>query len=315
MATVFFFGLLYVQAWTGAPAGTPPANNVDAPINVGVVTQLKSGALGIDGLFRSYGSAIFDGTIKISSGAGSGKVLTSDATGNASWQTPEVSSVGGGGGSSPYCAYTGQSHTVNLAINHYMNLVANCTVSVDATGYQTFSFSASGAGGSCSRTGNNQDSHPACTYTGTWSNGDTQTVEVGGSFDRTTGVLTCHLAEVGGSATSDSYTFTKDQSKCAGSSTFTETDPSVLTSVKDGVDWTEVTNKPAQISGAVIAGCGQVNDTGQAGSTALNCWGGAGNKPDYANSFCPVGSTKRVVSKFGATINPDTIENFICIKN
>lgn len=126
-----------------------------------------------------------------------------------------------------------------------MNLVANCTVTVDDTGYQTFSFSASGAGGSCSRTGNNQDSHPNCTYAGQWSNGDYQTVEVGGDFNRTTGVLTCHLAEVGGQSTSNTYTFTKDESKCSGGSgSVTETDPTVAESVKDGVSWSEVTGKP-----------------------------------------------------------------------
>ena len=93
IATVFFFGMLYVQAWTGAPAGIPPANNVDAPINVGLVTQLKSGALGVDGLFRAYGSAIFNGPVNISTGAGAGKVLTSDASGNASWVTPSASGI------------------------------------------------------------------------------------------------------------------------------------------------------------------------------------------------------------------------------
>ena len=89
IATVFFIGLLYVQAWTGAPAGIPPANNVDAPINVSNSTQYKPGSLGIGGLFKVYG------TFNIPTGAGPGKVLTSDADGNASWQTP-VSSSGGG---------------------------------------------------------------------------------------------------------------------------------------------------------------------------------------------------------------------------
>jgi len=33
----------YLSAWTGAPAGTPPANNTPAPINVGDSDQVKIG--------------------------------------------------------------------------------------------------------------------------------------------------------------------------------------------------------------------------------------------------------------------------------
>lgn len=35
-----------VSAWTG-PSGTPPNNNVSAPINIGSATQIKSGSLGV----------------------------------------------------------------------------------------------------------------------------------------------------------------------------------------------------------------------------------------------------------------------------
>ncbi len=77
--TVITYSVVY--AWTGAPAGIPPANNVDAPVNVGVGTQYKSGSLGIGGLLKVYG------TFNIPTGAGTGKVLTSDAGGNATWQT------------------------------------------------------------------------------------------------------------------------------------------------------------------------------------------------------------------------------------
>ncbi|MEK7070148.1 MAG: hypothetical protein AAB962_03785 [Patescibacteria group bacterium] len=82
-------------AWTG-PTANPPLNNAPAPINVSVLGQIKSGALQVNG-FRNVGNSIFDGlaefksSIKIPTGAGTGKVLTSDAEGKAIW------GVAGGG--------------------------------------------------------------------------------------------------------------------------------------------------------------------------------------------------------------------------
>jgi hypothetical protein len=114
LATVFLIGY-FVFAWT-EPTQPPPGGNVPAPINVGNDTQYKSGALGIGGLFQTDGEthlAITDGDvgigttapgaklevagqIKITGGSpGTGKVLTSDASGLASWQT----APGGGGAS------------------------------------------------------------------------------------------------------------------------------------------------------------------------------------------------------------------------
>jgi len=84
-------GLQFVRAWT-EPAVAPPGGNVGAPINTGANTQWKGvlgditkmGSMGIWGSLETYG-------FKMLTGAGAGKVLTSDATGVGSWQT------GGGG--------------------------------------------------------------------------------------------------------------------------------------------------------------------------------------------------------------------------
>lgn len=78
--------------WT-APSSNPPTclagqPGCDAPVNVGTVNQTKSGGLGI------LGSLIIgpSGSFTLSNAPGAGKVLTSDATGRGTWQTP----TGGG---------------------------------------------------------------------------------------------------------------------------------------------------------------------------------------------------------------------------
>ena len=88
--------------WIG-PTDNPPDDNTPAPINVGAGTQYKSGALGVGGLFQADSASTFAGlatfsTMKITSGAGAGKVLTSDSSGNASWKSLGALPVTSGGG-------------------------------------------------------------------------------------------------------------------------------------------------------------------------------------------------------------------------
>ena len=74
-------------AWV-SPKLAPPSGNVAAPINIGSVAQQKNGILGVNGL-GVFGQSIFNGTIQIADGTqDTGKILMSDAQGNASWQYP-----------------------------------------------------------------------------------------------------------------------------------------------------------------------------------------------------------------------------------
>ena len=63
-------GVLLVSAnWT-APLSVPPTCNAgdpgcDAPLNVGPSTQLKLGALGVNGVFRAFSDAFFSGRVGI----------------------------------------------------------------------------------------------------------------------------------------------------------------------------------------------------------------------------------------------------------
>ena len=66
-AIVLFAAASY--SWTG-PTGTAPNSNVDAPINVGTASQVKSGALSVNGL-SVYGSQYISGTLGVGTGAGS----------------------------------------------------------------------------------------------------------------------------------------------------------------------------------------------------------------------------------------------------
>ncbi len=64
VAMILIAGVSLVSAWT-APTQIPPGGNVSAPVNVGALSQYKSGAFGVGGLFRAYGNAIVDGSLSI----------------------------------------------------------------------------------------------------------------------------------------------------------------------------------------------------------------------------------------------------------
>ena len=66
IALVVTLGVTYAYAaWVG-PTVAPPGDNVDAPINVGTVDQIKSGGIGVDSL-AVFGNSSFSGYMKMGS--------------------------------------------------------------------------------------------------------------------------------------------------------------------------------------------------------------------------------------------------------
>ncbi len=110
VALVLVFTASYVAMATWVePGSAPTGGNVSAPLNIGGVTQAKSGALGINGVFQTNSSTYLatsggnvgigitdptqkldiNGQIRIRGGnPAAGRILTSDANGVASWQAP-----------------------------------------------------------------------------------------------------------------------------------------------------------------------------------------------------------------------------------
>ncbi len=83
LALIIGLGLQFAEAWT-TPSVAPPTQTIGAPITTSATAQTKSGSLGVSSLLAT--GAIQGSTLKITTGAGAGKVLTSDASGNATWK-------------------------------------------------------------------------------------------------------------------------------------------------------------------------------------------------------------------------------------
>jgi len=75
----------FVFGWT-TPTAIPPSSNLPAPINVSSTAQTKTGNLTIGGNLITSG-------LQMTTGAGADKVLTTDSSGVASWQTPAGGSL------------------------------------------------------------------------------------------------------------------------------------------------------------------------------------------------------------------------------
>lgn len=93
LSSVTIFALYSVSAWTG-PIDIPPSGNVSGPLTLSAVDQVKLGGLGVSNLVAA-GTIVANGGLRLVPGAGAGKVLVSDASGVASWQTDPTSQLSG----------------------------------------------------------------------------------------------------------------------------------------------------------------------------------------------------------------------------
>ncbi len=321
--TSFLFVITALHAWTG-PTVSAPGGNVATPLTISATSQSKAGGLDVGWL-----SAV--GAVKVGYTA---TACTADLAGALRWNIgvmeycngtvwgPFVSGGTGGGSDSPYCAYMGQNKTINLSISYFRQIIGNCTMSVDETGYQTLSVAGRGAGVNgdgvnptvCSKLSYNSDS-VTCTFTPdyatTMPSGEAGVppVEVLASFDRNTGVFSCKMTEQGAApvvAGPSTYTFPKDASMCStGGGAVVETDPTIPANLKDGVSWGEVTGKPTDMVGAGSL-CGW-----SSGSFTIYC---QGHNPV---SSCPGGYTYTILEgpsgwDSGGYMNPGVQS---CVKN
>ena len=91
-----FFALFIVSfclqafATWKAPTNDPVGGNISIPINSSTNPQEKNGVFVINQGFGTTGPAIFESSVQITSGAGDGKVLTSNASGVGTWKIPVV---------------------------------------------------------------------------------------------------------------------------------------------------------------------------------------------------------------------------------
>ncbi len=92
ISSLTIFTLYSAQAWV-SPTVSAPNGNVGGPLTTATSTQIKTGSLGLlDSLSIGKNLIINGGFQFATTSAGVGKVLTSDASGNASW----MSASGGG---------------------------------------------------------------------------------------------------------------------------------------------------------------------------------------------------------------------------
>jgi len=94
---------VYAYGWE-TPGCDPPGCNLPAPINAGPDSQTKAGNLTIEGNLTTGG-------FTMSTGAGADKVLTTNASGVASWQTPASSA--------PVSSVFGRTGNVTAASGDY----------------------------------------------------------------------------------------------------------------------------------------------------------------------------------------------------
>ncbi|MCR4285727.1 MAG: hypothetical protein NUW00_02400 [Candidatus Kaiserbacteria bacterium] len=334
--TSFIFVITAVNAWTG-PSVSAPNGNVSAPLTISATSQSKTGGLDVGWL-----SAV--GAVKVGYTA---TACTADLAGSLRWNTgvmeycngtvwgPFVGSGTSGGTNSCLTkaglmkAYAGKSVTHS----GYLGM-ARATLTVNAEGtYSTCSMqdaygrtstlpSQGPDGGAQGGVANAANSVVISAYQGSafdctayYDNGGTLYMTrvvfpeySDGAFSAGQYRWDMAPANTGQASGVADLPGGSVLNKCtSGGNAVTETDPTVLTSVKDGVSWSEVTGKPdIQLSsGSVVAGCEWASQ-----ANPSYCWGGASQQSsEPVTGLCPSGTRIRKMIEAGMGLS------FLCIKN
>ena len=122
---------------------------ITATGNVGIGTASPTALLEVNGTAKINGAATFSSTVTITTGAAAGKVLTSDATGGATWQNTggsvtTMSATGNATSTASYIIFTGSTASQTITIPSAVTLgagreltiknVASVTVSIASAG-------------------------------------------------------------------------------------------------------------------------------------------------------------------------------------
>ena len=99
--------VLYATSPTGWSSATPDTAGLVA----------KSGAQTIAGVKTFSSQPVFNAGLQISTGAAANKVLTSDASGNATWQTPATAGIGGSGTNNYLAKFSGTNVIASSVIS------------------------------------------------------------------------------------------------------------------------------------------------------------------------------------------------------
>ena len=133
VAIFLAFGISYAYSWSG-PTATPPGGNVEAPINVGPVSQIKSGDLGVRSFSASgnvgIGTTNPTARLHIAGTPGADGIRFPDGT----LQTTAAAGAGG-------CAFGGMFNTVRNASRGSVNPLTgghSCPVGFTALRVATF---------------------------------------------------------------------------------------------------------------------------------------------------------------------------------
>lgn len=164
-----------MAAWN-PPQGNPPSANTSQPINIGTTVQTKQGGLIVGSVAGGLGigngnlvvqsGAVITPTLQVTSGAQTGRVLTSDASGNATWQAPTGTTYSAGYG----LTLSGTTFSVNTGViqNRVTGACSpgNAIRAIDANGNVTCELDDAGGGsGTVTRvdTGNGLQGGPITT--------------------------------------------------------------------------------------------------------------------------------------------------------